>query len=101
MPRERYSRGSLSKTTGKPQKWAGDWFIYIGDVPKHRGPKLLKDEHGHNLLVSRVGKAEAQKHLDRMIAVDRAPGDQTQAAPETLKTYWARYCALKEPKDGE
>lgn len=97
MPRERYSRGSLSKSKGKPQKWLGDWFIYVGDKPVHRGPKLLKDEHGYPLLVSKVGKGEAQKHLDRTIEQDRAPGDQARAV-ETLRSYWARYCALKEPK---
>lgn len=101
MPRERYSRGHISKSKAKPQKWQGDWFIYRDvegkEKPIHRGPKLLRDEHGNDLPCSKVNKSEAQKHLDRMIEADRTPQDQKHGRAETLKSYWLRYCILKEP----
>lgn len=96
MPRARYSRGTLAKSKTKPQKWMGDWDVYriVEGVEKrvHRGPKIIRDEHGVEVL-AKAPKSEAQRHLDRMIEEDRAPQDQRKRGPETLSTYWPRYCA--------
>lgn len=94
MAKQRYERGHLTKTTGKPAKWQGEWHIYrIVDGKEkriHRGPRVLG-------LVSRMTKAEAQKALDDLILEERKSSDQKPAGETNFEWLAKRYMELKRP----
>lgn len=89
MPRARYSRPEPYKSSTKPQKWMGDWYVYVPqpggkDKRVHRGPVVLGK-------CSEMTKGEAQKELDRRISEERRPRDQKAPGPETLEYAIRKY----------
>jgi integrase len=94
LPRARYSRGRLFKSSTKPQNWMGEWYVYrrVEGVEKrvHRGPRVLGP-------ASRMSKTEAQAALDKIIAEDRSSADQKPDGEPTFAWMLRSYIELKSP----
>ena len=101
LPRQRYSRGHLTRSKTKPQHWLAEWHVYrtVDGTEKrvHRGPKIVVNDAGQPMLCSKYGKGEAQAALDRMILLDRGREDQRPAGPVNFGTAMAHYISVRRP----